>query len=751
MMKNFRPQFKPGFRCEILPSEGVFLLSETENFRLIGATYTQLAPFLNGQHTLTDLIALLQNKLSPLEIFYSLTVLQSEGYVVDADDTMPLEQAAFWHRLNFKPEIARQRLQTESISVVAFGNVETRSFETVLQTLDVRLNEQSHYWVVLTDDYLQDGLERFNQEALQQKRAWLLMKPVGTEIWIGPLFIPGKTACWECLKSRLQGHRPIENYLRKHKTNVKPLVTSLSVLPSTWQTALNLAATETLKWLVTGENKTLENQVVTLNTLTLDKRDHLLIRRPQCPCCGDSQSISTQQFAPLILQSQNKSFTTDGGHRSRSPEQTFDQFAHHISPITGIIRDFQKTSIWEEEQELTPSYVSLHNFDNELFSLAESLRSRAYGKGKQAAQAKVSALCEAIERYAGVFQGDEARVRAKLTDLKSQAIHPNACMCFSQRQFEQRDKGNRYEFNWVPEPFREDDEIEWSPVWSLTYNEQRYVPTAYCYYNYSQKHDILFTFADSNGCAAGNNKEEAILQGLLELVERDSVALWWYNRVKKAAVDLASFNEPYFQTLLDYYQQLHRDLWVLDLTSDLNIPAFVAVSRRNDQDVENILLGFGAHFDPQLAILRALTELNQSLPAVFLGFVEPKESSFYQTRDSEEVKWWQTATIKNHPYLLPDETLTPKTQTSYSQDWSDDLYIDIMNGVKLLQTKGLETLVLDQTRPDLGLQVVKVIVPGLRHFWPRLGPGRLYDVPVQMGWLTEPLGEEQLNPQPAFF
>ena len=57
-------------------------------------------------------------------------------------------------------------------------------------------------------------------------------------------------------------------------------------------------------------------------------------------------------------------------------------------------------------------------------------------------------------------------------------------------------------------------------------------------------------------------------------------------------------------------------------------------------------------------------------------------------------------------------------------------------------------MVLDQTRPDVGLPVVKVIVPGLRHFWPRFGPGRLYDVPVGLGRLATPTREADLNPVP---
>jgi len=63
---------------------------------------------------------------------------------------------------------------------------------------------------------------------------------------------------------------------------------------------------------------------------------------------------------------------------------------------------------------------------------------------------------------------------------------------------------------------------------------------------------------------------------------------------------------------------------------------------------------------------------------------------------------------------------------------------------------GLETLVLDLTRPDVDLNVVKVTVPGLRHFWPRFAPGRLYDVPVRLGWRERALDEAQLNPFPLF-
>lgn len=80
----------------------------------------------------------------------------------------------------------------------------------------------------------------------------------------------------------------------------------------------------------------------------------------------------------------------------------------------------------------------------------------------------------------------------------------------------------------VPDPFDESEPVEWSPLWSLSENRFRFLPTAYCYCNYPLPDGHRFCFGDSNGCAAGVSLEEAILQGFFELVERDCIGLWWY-------------------------------------------------------------------------------------------------------------------------------------------------------------------------------------------------------------------------------
>jgi ribosomal protein S12 methylthiotransferase accessory factor len=510
-----------------------------------------------------------------------------------------------------------------------------------------------------------------------------------------------------------------------------------------------MAATEAAKWIIYGENKRLEGNLVTFDVTSLEIQNHTLIRRPQCSHCGEPEYLLNRKLQPIILENRNKSFTLDGGHRCSSPEATLKQYQHHISPITGIVDQIRR--LLKAENALIHTYSAGQNLaivSDNFHSFRQSLRSRSAGKGMSDCQAKASCLCEALERYSGVFQGDEIIKKASYKEMGKAAINPNICMNFSETQYKNRREWNAKlttSFHWVPAPFNEEANIDWTPVWSLTHKEFKYLPTAYCYYNYPvSDRETSFCNSCSNGNAAGNTIEEAILQGFMELVERDSVCLWWYNRIKKPIVNLDSFNEPYFQALKDYYKTINRDIWVLDITSDLNIPTFAAISRRIDKKMEDVLLGFGAHFDSRIAILRALAEVGQFLPAVLS--IAADSNGEYVIQDSDTTNWWKTATLENQPYLVPDESAVPKVCSDYPQLWSDNLLQDVMTCVDIAEKNGMETLVLDQTRPDVGLSVVKVIVPGMRHFWARFGPGRLYDVPVKLGWLKEPLKEDQLNP-----
>ncbi|WP_225896090.1 YcaO-like family protein [Dendronalium phyllosphericum] len=133
---------------------------------------------------------------------------------------------------------------------------------------------------------------------------------------------------------------------------------------------------------------------------------------------------------------------------------------------------------------------------------------------------------------------------------------------------------------------------------------------------------------------------------------------------------------------------------------------------------------------------------NQILPNVL--FTKADGSTQYpQSADRLALDWWKTATLSDRPYLVPDKRITTKVSGDYREVASDDLLEDVKLCQQIVENKGLEMLVLDQTRPDIGLHVAKVIVPGMRHMWKRLAPGRLYEVPVKMT-------EERLNSFPMW-
>src|SRR5262249_16669943 len=157
------------------------------------------------------------------------------------------------------------------------------------------------------------------------------------------------------------------------------------------------------------------------------------------------------------------------------------------------------------------------------------------------------------------------------------------------------------------------------------------------------------TIASSNGCAAGTTLEEAILQGFLELVERDSIGLWWYNRVRRPAVDLDSFGEPYFAAIRAEYARMARDIWLLYVTPDLPIPTFAALSLGICQREHRLVFGFGAHLDPRIGLVRALTEMNQCLPWGSLDLTPDG----YGNHADEMRRWQRVETLETQPHLVP--------------------------------------------------------------------------------------------------
>jgi ribosomal protein S12 methylthiotransferase accessory factor len=624
-----------------------------------------------------------------------------------------------------------------------------------VSTLDAELAGAGHaggLTVVVVDDYLHPDLARLNASFLAAGRRWVPARSRGAVVWAGPLLEPGRTGCWACLQQRVSGNRQVEQYLRS-KGRAGPVDTGRAMLASNRQLLAGLLAPELAHLVATGSAPNLAGRLLTLDTRTLRSTEHTLVRQPQCPACGDP-TLVTERSPKVVLTSGLVRYDADGGYRVQPPEQTLARLEHHISPYLGAVSSL--STLGAVPNGVTFSYTAGHNFammgDN-IGLLRRNLRGQSGGKGRTDVQARASAVCEAIERYTGVWRGAEPVTRASYDELGSdQAVHPAELLAFSERQFAARDSWNAdplHRLHLIPEPFRTDLPIDWTSGWSLTHDVERKIASGFAWFGHPDLDRHFYCVSDSNGGASGNTLEEAIVQGFCEVVERDGVALWWYNRARRPRVDLDTLGDPYVDQLREFYAGMGRSLWLLDITTDLGIPTFVGVSHRIGHPVEDIIIGFGAHLSPRLAALRALTEVNQFLPAV-----EQRDragNTIYRYDDEATLAWWAAATLADDPWLAPADDRPAVSFADYPQLGCDDLAANVQTCVEQARRCGLEVVVIDQTRPDIELNVVKVVVPRLRHFWRRLGPGRLYDVPARLGWLDRAVPESAMNPKNVFF
>jgi bacteriocin biosynthesis cyclodehydratase domain-containing protein len=739
-----RPAFGSLYQVHVVRGEGVLLLSDRGDQVLCGTLYEHLAPWLTGEYSSDELVARLASEHEPAEVYYALLKLEDRGCLGEAGAGAPEAMARAGYPIGDAP--SRARAPKLAVSRCPVGRLPPGEWVTALERAGLVVREPGDITVALADDYLRPELEDLNRRALEAGRPWLLIKAHGPVAWIGPLFVPGQTCCWKCLEHRLRRNSPVRSHwwtLGGGSADGHPPTTTL---PPPFPAASSAPVARILARVADGSWGRLAGAVLTCEAGDTGVRRHLVARRPQCVACGNPSLYTRQVSRPLRMEPSPKKFTTDGGHRSVHPRETVRSLAHLISPVTGVVHDVRALTAGGAGPLLAyvADYAGAADWSS-LKALQHSLRTRSGGKGRSSVQARASALGEAIERYCGTWQGDEPRVTRSFAQLGDRAIHPNSCMQFSEAQYRAREDWNRRHStqHQVPERFDPTAPTDWTPVWSLTERCHKYLPTMYLYYGCPRDSAPAFCWADSNGCAAGTTRAEAIVQGFLELVERDCVALWWYNRVRRPALDPSSLQSSFCRTLRAYYRSLAREFWVLDITSDLGIPCFVAVSRQLPPLSEKIVFGFGAHFDARIAVMRALTELNQVLAVVLT--VESERRRFA----SEQEAWLAKTTITTHPYLCPSRSEATRLG-DFPRIVHRDLRDDVRWCQRMVEQRGMELLVLDQTRPDINAAVVRVIVPGLRHFRARFAPGRLYDVPAALGWLPKPLSEEELNTGPVF-
>lgn len=763
MQDQFKSQpiaLAPHFTVHRQGEDRILLLSEDGSFRLRGQLYIQLLSFLDGRFTPDQITGIFASSGSPEQILEVLDGMLTKGYAVSLDTAQDMNRHAYWTSQGEAPRDTIAKTTALTIGVTGLGEGAIAGSEgagaftaqLIGSGFKVVEPDNAELLIVLVDDFLQAALVDLDKTLTAAGRSWIPIKLTGVKTWIGPRMGAGKPEaphpqaaeddrrpCYHCLSRRLLSHRPGDTLLPATAHGMRPARgwTSGSVA-----LAQGFAVSELLKQ-VRSEESDLDRHLLTLDTREIERVTHLVPRFEDCPVCGTTISTTISEPTPIRLNPVSTGGDGDGGWRALTAEQALDRLESIISPLTGIVSKVHDKTLAPGLHIAVADQAKREKVDpreNRRLGKPEA----AGGKGLSPTQARVSCLAEAVERYACGWTGTEPRRLASYAELGDEAVDLKHTLGFSEGQYANRDALNKGAdgMHLVPQVFDENKIIEWSPAWSLTHNAPRWLPTRYNYFNYQApdvEGDHQFCFGDSNGCASGGTLEEAILQGMLELIERDAISIWWYNRLSMPAADLSGVDAKFLEAMHRYQNDHGLHLEVLDLTSNLGIPVVTAISSRKS-DGGAITLGFGAHLDPTVAATRALTELNQLLP-----FNEANEMGGEETQFAAALEWYENAKLDDHPYLSVSADAVP---TSFADSIADVNSIDgaVQFCVDQLNTHGHELIVHDFNRSDAPLSCVRTVAPGICHFWNRRGAPRLFQAPVDAGRLSKPLTEDALNP-----
>lgn len=388
---------------------------------------------------------------------------------------------------------------------------------------------------------------------------------------------------------------------------------------------------------------------------------------------------------------------TAGTHRTRSPTDTLAAWAP-LMPRLGITRLADITGLdvigLPVIQAVRPNARSV---------------SVSQGKGLDREAARASALMEAIEAWHG------EQVQAPLCHEQARALRLREEAAVELRLLPRR----------VGAEVRDDVPLLWCRGWDLARGRPTWVPHACVSVDFVRDpRELLPPFIEStSGLASGNHLLEAIVHALCELIERDATALAALRGAEEESacrLDPAAVDDPGCRAVLEKIAAAEVEVGVTDITSDVGVPAYACrlVDRPGGPRwaARGLSSGFGCHLDPAVALMRALTEAVQARLTLIAGSRDDLSLRTYEAFADPQAIALEVAALRA---ARPTRRLAdaPRLATgSFEGDVA--LLLERLRGV------GCDSAVLvDLTRPELGVPVARVVVPGLEGRFAGAAPG----------------------------
>ncbi len=383
----------------------------------------------------------------------------------------------------------------------------------------------------------------------------------------------------------------------------------------------------------------------------------------------------------------------EGTHRVIAPEKTIEINENKIK-TAGITRIADITDL---DRIGMPVFTAIR-------PTAEDGAISIYGgKGISKSHAKASAMMEGFERYSAEKQDSDNSIIATTDEISEKGNYIDPKSLNLNQKLEKEDLSN-----W---------QLEWNLAHDLISGEDFYVPSNAVYHPYTHDSAKSLFKSNTNGLASGNILEEAILHGMLEVIERDAWSIFELTHKNYSQIDLDSIESDIVNEIIGKFESEGIKIKLMDFTADIKIPTIAASADDTvTKDAGLLTLGMGTHLDPEVAILRALTEVAQSRATQINGAREDTvRADFAREAGYERMKRINKYYFKQEDSQINLCDIENKSTNSISKD------IEIVKD-ELIKNDIKQILYTDLTRPELDVSVVRVIIPEMEIY--ALDPNR---------------------------
>jgi ribosomal protein S12 methylthiotransferase accessory factor len=427
---------------------------------------------------------------------------------------------------------------------------------------------------------------------------------------LGPLYMPDLPAspCPQCLSRRWFNNRRHEEQ-RSIMRAQQVIATGHNprIVPFTLEALWQVFCTSLEQADAAARNGVFPFYVLNLETLQISP--YRLLQDASCPGCRTPQPDSSEAASLELTSRPKRQFS-----RYRLVNATDYDLPRTglINPISGVMG---QRSIAE----------TVHTLSSPVFGQFETRSKHGLytimwsGHGDSYHQSLYLGLLEAIERYSGLIpRGKVPSVYDSYNNLAEQALDPRTCGLY---------RPEFYQMNPDYLPFSPERPLSW--VWGYSFQQARpiLVPEQLVYYMNYRHVKTNFVHDCSSGCATGSCLEEAILYGLMELIERDAFLMTWYARLAPPKINPRSSRCLETLFALEGIERLGYDLYLFDTRFDVRIPSILALAKRKEPGLANIVVSAGAGLNPEDAIRSALCELTCYIPSGFAALAEGRDLS----------------------------------------------------------------------------------------------------------------------------